>query len=148
MLTLAKDSQAPRLARHTIYAFRLVLGLVWLFWGVRDGLVLQTFGDTPHGKLLVDSLGIGESLFSITFGWLMILLAFWLLAGWASRIGATVQLFSLIFLWWLNYQGAAALFGSVVEQIPMMALIVMIWAYGPGTCVWTKARHRTTWTRG
>ncbi len=148
MLTLAKDSQAPRMARHTIYGFRIVVAVVWLFWAIRDGLVLQTLGDSSNGKFLADSLGVSPSIFSIIAGWVMILLAFWLLTGRAWRVCAVFQIAWMIFLWWVNYLTGALLLGAVFEQIPMIALIVMIWAYGPGTCVWSKARHRTTWTRG
>jgi hypothetical protein len=78
----------------------------------------------------------------------MIGMAFWLVAGWACRTAATVQMLALCFLWWLNYAGSASLVGDIVEHLPMTALIAMVWLYGPGTCVWKKSRHASTWTRG
>ncbi len=148
MLTLAKDSQAPRLSRHTIFSYRLVLAVVWAFWGVRDGILLRSFEANAHGSLLTGSLGITKPILSMVIGVLMLGMAFWLVAGWACRMAAVVQLVGLFFLWWLGFQGGAKWMGTLLEQLPMIALVLTVWAYGPGTCVWKKARHGTTWTRG
>lgn len=147
MLTLAKNSQAPRMGLHTIFAFRVVLAIVWMFWGVR-GVVMLSYGNTLHGKRVADALGIVEPFVSILVGAVMILFAFWLLAGWTSRACATLQLAWIIFLWWLTYRDGPSLLETIFEQVPMVALIIMVWTYGPGTCVWTKRRRRSTWTRG
>lgn len=148
MLTLAKDSQAPRMARHTIYVFRLVLAAVWLFWGVRDGLVLQLVGAAERGKNLAGMLGLAPSIFSILVGWLMLLLGIWVISGLASRVCGLCQIALLAFLWWIYSVNGGYLLGSIFEQLPMIALMVMVWIYGPGTCVWRKKRLRSTWTRG
>ena len=136
------------MARQTIYIFRLVLAAVWLFRGVRDGLVLQSVGTAAESKGMAETLGMAPSIFSILVGWLMLLLGIWVISGLASRVCSFCQLALLTFLWSVFYTSGSELLGSLFEHLPMLALIVMVWIYGPGTCVWRKKRLRSTWTRG
>ena len=49
---------------------------------------------------------------------------------------------------WLTYRGGPGLTEAVFQGVPMAALIMMVWTYGPGSCVWARKRRRSTWTRG
>ncbi len=149
MISLAKDSQAPRLGRSTIFILRLVLAAVWLFWGVRDGVFLQELGAGTRADGLATSLGVNPQVFSLILGALCCLMALWLISGWAHHFAALVQIVLLLFLWWVAHAEAGPFFRRIVEHAPMFALIVMVFFFGPGTCVWSKGRQRgQTWTRG
>ena len=149
MISLAKDNQAPRLGRHSVFIFRVILASIWLYWGIRFGIAHQEWGATARGLSLANSLGLTGAGFSIVVGGVFIAMAVWLVSGLVSSIAVFVQLLLLFFVWWLRYASGLAFLDGLAEQLPMICLILMLWNYGPGTLVWAKKRGRTsTWTRG
>ena len=149
MISLAKDSQAPRLGRHSVFIFRAILACIWSYWGIRFGIAHQEWGATVHGLGLANSLGLTGPGFSIVVGGVFIAMAVWLISGLASRIAVLFQLSLLFFVWWLRFTDGMAFLDAFTEQLPMICFILMVWNYGPGTFVWAKNRGRTsTWTRG
>ena len=149
MISLAKDSQAPRLGRHSVFIFRAILATIWLYWGIRFGIAHQEWGATANGQGLANSLGLTVPGFSVVVGGVFIAMAVWLISGLASRAAVFVQFLLLFFVWWLRFTHGLAFLDALVEQLPMLCLILMLWNYGPGTFVWARNRSRTsTWTRG
>ena len=149
MISLAKDSQAPRLGRHSVFIFRAILACIWLYWGIRFGIAHQEWGTMEHGLGMANSLGLTSSGFSIVTGGIFVAMAVWLISGLAARIAAFIQLLLLFFVWWLRFTDGLAFLDAVVGHLPMICLALMLWNYGPGTLVWARNRGRTsTWTRG
>jgi len=149
MISLAKDSQAPRLGRHSVFILRAILAIIWLYWGIRFGIAHQEWGATVNGQGLANSLGLTVPGFSVVVGGVFIAMAVWLISGLASRAAVFVQFLLLFFVWWLRFTDGLAFLDALVEQLPMLCLILMLWNYGPGTFVWARNRSRTsTWTRG
>ena len=149
MISLARETQSPRLGQHTVYAIRLILATVWLFWGIRSGGAQQPFGGSAQAVSLAGSLGMTPGAFSMIIQAAIILLALWLVAGRAFRRCVVVQLVVLLFFWWLNYRDWLTLLDNVIGDLPMILLLTMLWWYGPGNFVWSRnRRRRSTWTRG
>ena len=149
MISLAKDSQAPRLGRHTVFFFRAVLAFVWLYSGIRAGTATPEIVGSANSVSLADTLGLTNAGFALVFGGILVAVALWTLSGWAIRACVIVQLLLVFFVWWLRYEDGSRFLDSVVYQAPMILLILMLWGYGPGSFAWTRKRGRaSTWTRG
>ncbi len=148
MLSLAKETLTPRLARNTIFIFRAVLAAVWIFEGIWRGFVNR---GAPSEKVtaLTENFGLAPHLGQMIVGGLAIALGLWLLGGWMHRLGILFQSIFILFLLWLNYQDSLNWISQFFARIPTITLMVMIWLYGPGTHVLQRRRHsRSTWTRG
>lgn len=149
MLSLAKDNQAPRLGRHSVFIIRALLACVWIYWGTRFGIIHQVWSSAGPGVGLADSLGLTGPGFSFLVGGLLIGMGVWLISGLAHHVCALVQVVLLFFVWWLNHVDGLTFLDRLVQQLPMILLIFMLWLYGPGTFVWSKRNGRaSTWTRG
>lgn len=148
MISLARETITPRLGRSSIFSFRVILSLVWVWSGIWSHILHYSAEAYPHHLSLGDAIGISPVIIAICLGALEIILAVWLLSGWTHRICCIVQVLFLIFLFWYNYQNLMGWLTSLVNSLPFMAMIVMIWWYGPGNMVWSKKHRRATWTRG
>lgn len=146
MISLARENVAPRLARNTIYYLRLVLAGVWLCHGIWLRIVHPYAA--PRYESLGTMIGVGPAVVSIIIGSIEILIAFWLFTGWTPRLTVFFQCLFMIFLLWMDYTGVTSVVANLIDFAPRVALLMMIWAYGPGSYVWSKRRHRATWTRG
>ena len=146
MISLARENVTPRLGRNTMYYIRLVLAGAWLC----DGIGVKIFHSqlAPRYESLGAMSGLGADVISIVLGSIEILLALWLCTGWTPRWQVFFQIIFMIFLLWMDYTGLSSFFGHLVSFGPRVALLMMIWGYGPGSYVWSKKRHRATWTRG
>jgi|MDTC01.2.fsa_nt_gb uncharacterized membrane protein YphA (DoxX/SURF4 family) len=150
MLSLAKETLTPRLARNTIFIFRSVLAAMWIFEGIWRGFLSRS---APSEKvtMLAENFGMAPDLVQMIIGGIAILAGLWLLGGWTYRLCVLFQVILILLILWLNFQDTLSWFAQFFQKFPTITLMVMVWLYGPGTHVLSRRRRRrsrSTWKRG
>ncbi len=146
MISLARETLTPRLGRSTIYFFRLILAIVWIFDGIRRALSEESL--VGNHTQLAETLGMSSSTLAIIVGSLEVIMGLWLIAGWMHRGAILFQSLLFIFTLWIGFSNGWDLLADIVGFLPMLTLMAMVWGYGPGNYVWRKNRRSATWTRG
>ncbi|HUF63020.1 MAG TPA: hypothetical protein VMN36_13165 [Verrucomicrobiales bacterium] len=149
MLSVVSEQATPRLGRNTIFAFRVVLALFWLYDGLvarilfPDASMLEGFGgaasvmELPAGRISA-MLGSAEMA-------LAVLVALGVFHHWTCL----AQVLLVVALVWLGWPAGGGWLHRVFSVLPLGACLAFLWAYGPGSySLRPQAKPKNAWTRG